>query len=84
MTRAEGKPKQAAKAAVTALKPGVVQPSQQAEASKKRRAEDTLTRSSDGSSLEDQIEGVKSLVLRLLEQEKNEIWRRKRDWRSAI
>jgi hypothetical protein len=68
VTRAKGKPKQAGKAAATRLKPGVFQSSQEAEVSKKRWAEDALTRSSGGSSTADQIEDVKSLVLRLLDQ----------------
>lgn len=68
VTRAKGKPKQAAKGATTRPKPGVFQFSKEAEVSKKRRAEDALTRSSDGSSTADQIEEVKSLVLRLLDQ----------------
>lgn len=71
VTRAKGRPKQAAKSTTTRPKTGTSQPGQEAEVSKKRRAEDALARSSDGSSTANQIEEVKSLVLRLLDREES-------------
>ena len=64
VTRAKGRPKQAAKSTTTRSKTGASQPSREAEVSKKRRAEDALARSSDGDSTANQLEEVKSLVLR--------------------
>lgn len=71
VTRAKGRPKQAAKNTTTRPKTGTSQPGQEAEVSKKRRAEDALARSSDGSSTANQIEEVKSLVLLLLDREES-------------
>lgn len=71
VTRTKGRPKQAAKSTTTRPKTGVFQPGREAEVSKKRRAEDALARASDRSSTANQIEEVKSLVLRLLDREES-------------